>query len=91
MASFVGLNLLDILHSVRDNDDDELQMQCDIFLDEKQEDDDAFYENHPQGIDLSSHGDVFNTIFKKVRRNTVDRQFNGYSFGPSRQLPSSTL
>ena len=65
--TIAGLNLLDVLHTLRDSDDEELQIQCDIFFDEKQEDDDALYEDNPQGVDLSSHVDVFNTVFKKVR------------------------
>ena len=69
MTIIAGLNILDVLHTLRDSEDKELQIQCDIFFDEKQEDDDALYEDNPQGVDLSSHVDVFNTVFKKVRRD----------------------
>ena len=34
-----GLNILDIINVLRDKDDDQLDIQCDVFYDELDEDD----------------------------------------------------
>ena len=65
-TSFVALNLLDIINTMRDIDDDDVQVQCDVFYDEKQEDDEAMSMEKPNGLDLNSHNEVFNAIFQKV-------------------------
>ena len=61
-----GLNLLDLVDRFRDSEDEELLIQCDVFFDEKQNDDDELgLEN--QMIDINSHQQVFNAVFQKVR------------------------
>ncbi|XP_064607784.1 inverted formin-2-like isoform X2 [Liolophura sinensis] len=63
---FVGLDLLDLIVDMRNEDDDDLNIQCDVFEEEKQCDDDTFASTHSSGIDITNHQDVFNAIFQKV-------------------------
>ena len=56
-----------MINSMRDIDDDDIQVQCDVFYDEKQEDDESWSVEKPHGVDLNSHTDVFNAIFHKVK------------------------
>ena len=62
-----GLNLLDIISRLRDIDDENLQIQCDVFCDEKLEDEEELAVlKQVDGIDLNSHTDVFNAIIEKA-------------------------
>ena len=61
------MNILDIISGFRDEDDDDLLIQCDVFYDEKLCDDEALAEAHPGGVDIDNHQDVFNAVFKQVR------------------------
>ncbi|XP_052276568.1 inverted formin-2-like isoform X5 [Dreissena polymorpha] len=63
---FIGLNLLDILDELRGEEDDDLVIQCNVFDDEKQDDDDAFNALNPVGIDITDHNAVFNALYQKV-------------------------
>ncbi|XP_072041000.1 inverted formin-2-like isoform X2 [Amphiura filiformis] len=73
---FIGLQLLDILSSLRflpstkghQEEDDDLAIQLDCFDEQKGADDELLMELHPDndGVDLNSHIDVFHAIFKKV-------------------------
>ena len=65
-----GLNILDLLDRFRDAEDEALLIQCDVFLDEKQNDDDDLDENNKL-LDLDNHQQVFSAIFQKVRRRDV--------------------
>ena len=63
----LGLNLLEIVKELRDLDDDELTIQCDVFCDEKHADEDAMAaEENLTGVDLTSHQDVFSAIYEQV-------------------------
>ncbi|XP_071126206.1 inverted formin-2-like isoform X2 [Mytilus edulis] len=63
---FIGLNLLDLIHKLRDEDDEDLQIQCDVFEDEKHEDDEELSESTPEGLDITDHLKIFTAIFQKV-------------------------
>lgn len=63
---FIGLNLLDLIHNLRDEDDEDLQIQCDVFEDEKHEDEEELSENTPEGLDITDHHKIFTAIFQKV-------------------------
>ncbi|XP_060080025.1 inverted formin-2-like [Ylistrum balloti] len=63
---FIGLNLLDIINNLRNEDDDDLVIQCDVFDEEKQSDDDEYAELNPEIVNLNDHRDVFNAVFQKV-------------------------
>ncbi|KAL4230753.1 hypothetical protein ACF0H5_011128 [Mactra antiquata] len=63
---FIGLNLLDVIDLLRNEDDEDLVIQCNVFDDEKQEDDEAFAALNPIGIDINDHNAVFNMLYEKV-------------------------
>ncbi|XP_021344592.1 inverted formin-2-like isoform X2 [Mizuhopecten yessoensis] len=63
---FIGLNLLDIINNLRNEDDDDLVIQCDVFDEEKQSDDDEYAELNPEIVNLNDHRDVFNAVLQKV-------------------------
>lgn len=57
-----GLNLLDLIHELVDNDDELLQVQSERFLDSMNEDDQA-----GEDVDFAeSHLGAFNAVFSKV-------------------------
>ncbi|XP_048589665.1 inverted formin-2 isoform X2 [Nematostella vectensis] len=61
---FVGLGLLDILTKLRHLDDDDLAVQIDVFEERRLDDDDELM--LPEGVNLTSHIDVFHAVFKRV-------------------------
>ncbi|KAJ8298508.1 hypothetical protein KUTeg_025039 [Tegillarca granosa] len=63
---FIGLNLLDLINNLRNEDDEDLIIQCDVFDDEKQSDDDEFALQNATGLDINDHKEVFNVLFQKV-------------------------
>ena len=64
---FLGLNLLDIIEDLRNEDDDDLIIQCNVFDDEKQEDDEDLAALKPSGIDITNTQEVFNALYEKVK------------------------
>lgn len=60
------MDLLDIVQELRNEDDEELIIQCNVFDDEKQEDDEEFAALNPTGIDITNPQEVFNTLYQKV-------------------------
>lgn len=48
----------------RHNDDEELLVQLDVFEEQRLEDEDDL--NSPEGVNLTSHLDVFHALFRKV-------------------------
>lgn len=62
----LGLNLLDLINNLRNEDDEDLIIQCDVFDDEKQSDDDEFALQNATGLDINDHKEVFNVLFQKV-------------------------
>ena len=63
---FSGLNLLEVLNTLRDIDDEPLQLQCDVYYEEEHEDNELLAEDVAEGLDITSHNDVFNALFNKV-------------------------
>lgn len=63
-----GLNLLDIIHSLRNEDDEDLIIQCDVFDDEKTADDEALSAEMNLDVDVTNHRALFDAVFQKVRR-----------------------
>ena len=57
---------MDIIEDLRNEDDDDLIIQCNVFDDEKQEDDEDMAALNPAGIDISNTQDVFNALYEKV-------------------------
>lgn len=66
-----GLNLLDIIHSLRNEDDEDLIIQCDVFDDEKTADDEALSAEMNLDVDVTNHRALFDAVFQKVRRARV--------------------
>ena len=55
------------MHEFEDRDEDEeLQIQCDVFRDELSADDEEMMVVRPAGIDITDHGQVYSSVFKKV-------------------------
>ncbi|XP_061190244.1 inverted formin-2-like [Saccostrea echinata] len=63
---FVGLNILDMLNDLRNKDEEELIIQCDVFDDEKASDDATMAALNPGGIDINNVKEVFNALYHKV-------------------------
>ena len=64
--SVSGLNLLDIIHSLRNEEDDDLIIQCDVFVDEKTADDEVLSAEMSLDLDISNPRAVFDAVFQKV-------------------------
>lgn len=62
---FIGLQLLDLLPKLRETEDEHVNIQCDAFEDSLAEDEDEM-EKLYGGIDMSSHQQVFTSLFSKV-------------------------
>ncbi|XP_040920666.1 inverted formin-2-like isoform X2 [Toxotes jaculatrix] len=62
---FIGLQLLDLLPRLRETEDEDLNLQCDVFEDSLTEDEEET-ERLYGGIDMSSHQQVFTSLFTKV-------------------------
>ncbi|XP_077984696.1 inverted formin-2-like [Glandiceps talaboti] len=63
---FIGLGLLDIITSLRYEEDGDLCIQFDVFDEQKQADDEEFMENCSEDIDLDDPVDMFHAVFNKV-------------------------
>ena len=62
----LGLNLLDVLSTLGDNDDEDLQIQCDVFFEEKEDDEKEMNENNPSSVNLDDPKRLFDAIFQRV-------------------------
>lgn len=69
---FQGLGILDLVSDLRNIDDEKVIIQCDVFDDEKQSDDDEIVKLTPGCVDINNHREVFNAVFHKVCINGVD-------------------
>ncbi|XP_071222299.1 inverted formin-2-like isoform X5 [Salvelinus alpinus] len=70
---FIGLQLLDILPKLRDEEDEDLIIQCEAFEEAMSEDEEELLRVYG-GIDVSSHQEVFITLFNKVSSSPSSRQ-----------------
>jgi len=57
---------LDVIDAFRDVDDAELQIQCDVFHDERHSDDEELTASAADSLDLNSHSDLFAAIYDRV-------------------------
>ncbi|KAF1377084.1 hypothetical protein PFLUV_G00218260 [Perca fluviatilis] len=62
---FIGLRLLDVLPRLRETEDVDLNIQCNAFEDSLMEDKEEM-EKLYGGVDMSSHQQVFSSLFTKV-------------------------
>ncbi|KAJ8290405.1 hypothetical protein GJAV_G00012390 [Gymnothorax javanicus] len=70
---FVGLQLLDLLPKLREQEDEDLIIQCEAFEETMQEDEEELLRVYG-GIDMSCHQEVFTTLFNKVSSSPVSLQ-----------------
>lgn len=63
---FQGLGILDLVADLRNIDDEKVIIQCEVFDDEKQSDDDEIVKLTPGCVDINNHREVFNAVFHKV-------------------------
>ncbi|KAM8832852.1 inverted formin-2-like isoform 2-T3 [Spinachia spinachia] len=70
---FIGLQLLDELPKLRETEDHDLNVQCDAFEDSLTEDEEEM-EKLYGGIDMSSHQQVFTSLFTKVASSPSSAQ-----------------
>ncbi|XP_039518877.1 inverted formin-2 isoform X3 [Pimephales promelas] len=62
---FIGLQLLQLLPKLREEDDEDLIIQCEAFEEAMAEDEDELLRLYG-GIDMSNHQEVFTALFNKV-------------------------
>ena len=55
-----------MIEDLRNEDDEDLIIQCNVFDDEKQEDDEDLALLNPAGVDISNPQEVFNALYQKV-------------------------
>ncbi|KAM6918070.1 inverted formin-2 [Lycodopsis pacificus] len=70
---FIGLQLLDILPKLREQDDEDLIIQCEAFEEAMAEDEEELLRVYG-GIDMSDHQEVFTTLFNKVSSSPASLQ-----------------
>ncbi|XP_046369459.2 inverted formin-2-like [Haliotis rufescens] len=64
---FVALNILDVINTIRADEDEDLHVQCDVFEEELTADSEALEEMNNTTVDLSKHDDLFKAIYNKVQ------------------------
>ena len=57
--------MLDVIDKFREVDDADLQIQCDVFYDEKHNDEEELA-TASDCLDLNSHSDLFTAIYDRV-------------------------
>ncbi|XP_066529545.1 inverted formin-2 isoform X3 [Hoplias malabaricus] len=70
---FIGLQLLDILPKLREQEDEDLIIQCEAFEEAMAEDEEELLRLYG-GIDMSNHQEVFFTLFNKVSSSPASLQ-----------------
>ncbi|KAL6105988.1 inf2 [Pungitius sinensis] len=70
---FIGLQLLDILPKLREQEDEDLIIQCEAFEEAMAEDEEELLRVYG-GIDMSDHLEVFTALFDKVSSSPASLQ-----------------
>ncbi|XP_037551036.1 inverted formin-2 [Nematolebias whitei] len=70
---FIGLQLLDILPKLREQEDEDLIIQCEAFEEAMAEDEEELLRVYG-GIDMSDHQEVFTALFNKVSSSPASLQ-----------------
>ena len=66
------MELLPVLEQLGDIDDEELQVQCDVFLEEQATDEELLHSHITvQDVDLNDMQQVFNALYHQVSRCSV--------------------
>jgi hypothetical protein len=61
---FIGLKLFDVMTQMRHTENDNINLQLDLFDEIRRQDEESM--SLPTGVDLNSHLDMFNAVFWKV-------------------------
>lgn len=72
---FIGLNLLDIIPILRNENDKDLDIQCDVFEEFKHEDDEEMAATFSGNVDIGNHRQLFDVIFSKVYNTPLSDRF----------------
>ncbi|XP_016525559.1 inverted formin-2 isoform X2 [Poecilia formosa] len=85
---FIGLQLLDNLPKLRDQEDEDLIIQCEAFEEAMAEDEEELLRVYG-GIDMSNHQEVFTALFNKMSSSPASLQLlsilqSALLLGPSR-------
>ena len=78
---FPGLNLLDILPNLRNENDKDLDIQCDVFEEFKHEDDEEMAATFSGSVDIGNHRQLFDVIFSKVWSMAIEETEEGKGVG----------
>uniref|UniRef100_A0A1A8FZ37 Inverted formin, FH2 and WH2 domain containing n=1 Tax=Nothobranchius korthausae TaxID=1143690 RepID=A0A1A8FZ37_9TELE len=70
---FIGLQLLDMLPKLREQEDEDLIIQCEAFEEAMAEDEEELLRVYG-GIDMSNHLEVFTALFNKVSSSPASLQ-----------------
>mgnify|MGYP001794292106 CR=1 FL=1 len=79
--------MLDLLSDLRYHDDEDLSVQLDVFEEQRLEDEEELLT--PEGVNLTSHLDVFHELFKRVRIALFDFMVASQLFISIYKLPHS--
>jgi hypothetical protein len=60
------LDIMDLISNLRNEDDDDLIVQCDVFDDEKISDDEEMAVLFLDSVDIHDHVDVYRAVYQKV-------------------------
>ncbi|KAK5622762.1 hypothetical protein CRENBAI_025121 [Crenichthys baileyi] len=82
---FIGLQLLDLLPKLRETEDMDLNIQCDAFEDSMADDEEEM-ERLYGGIDMSSHQEVFTSLFTKVFADGEPKKKQDVGLGLGKRL-----
>ena len=66
VVSISALNIIETIQTLRADDDDELNVQCDVFEEELNADSDAMENMNEGNVNLNDHTSVFTAIYKRV-------------------------
>ncbi|GFR84521.1 inverted formin-2 [Elysia marginata] len=75
MLFISGLNLLDIIPLLRNENDKDLDIQCDVFEEFKHEDDEEMAATFSGNVDIGNHRQLFDVIFSKVYNTPLSDRF----------------
>lgn len=80
------MNILDLINNLRNEDDEDLIIQCDVFDEEKQSDDEEMAALNPACVDINDHKEVFNALYHKVSNSKNKPNTKQYT-----EIPPDTI
>ncbi|ESP03685.1 hypothetical protein LOTGIDRAFT_171217 [Lottia gigantea] len=74
---FIALNILDVIQGLRNIEDDDLHVQCEVFDDELSADADALSELNTSDVDITKPRDLFTAIYNKYQDTPIESSIIG--------------